>query len=110
MKAPHPLQIEDANCGFYFCAAPNITPIWPSMNTSLWLCLSMLIAGVAVTDATFAQVVKGGKLDRLVYVLRGLGWPVKSHVAPSINGICDESKLSYFIGDDDKDVILEGEA
>ncbi len=72
--------------------------------------LSMLIAGVEVTDATFAKVVKGSKLDRLVYVLRGLGWPVKSHVAASVNGICDESKLCYYIGDEDNYVILEGEA
>lgn len=110
MIAPQPLQVEDPNSDFYFSAPSDRVPSWPPQNTSLWHCLSMLIAGVAVTDATFAQVHTGSKLDRLVYVLRGLGWPVKSHIAASVNGISDESKLSYYIGQKDKDVILEGEA
>lgn len=108
MIAPQPLQVEHASGDFYFAAESHIAPMWPAQNTDLWRCLSMLIAGIELTNATFKKL-SAGKLDRLVYVLRGLGWPVMSHVAPSVDEKSDESKLSYFIGDADKRVILEGE-
>lgn len=110
MIAPQPLQIESVNGDFYFSAGSDLSPMWPSQKTRLWHCLSMLIAGVHVTEKSFETHVGDDKLDRLIYVLRGLGWPVKSHIAESVNGIIDESKLSYFIADADKRTILEGDA
>lgn len=110
MIAPQTLQVEGVNGDFYFSAPSELSPIWPHQNTSLWHCLSMLIAGVLVTEATFKNAIGEGKIDRLIYVLRGLGWPVKSLVAASVNDIFDESKLAYFIGDADKQTILEGDA
>lgn len=110
MIAPQPLQIETVNGGFYFSARSDLSPMWPPQNTPLWHCLSMLIAGAQVTAETFDTNISEDKLDRLIYVLRGLGWPVKSHVAASVNDVSDESKLSYFIADADKRTILGGDA
>lgn len=110
MIAPQPLQLEAVNGDFYFSAMSDLSPMWPPQNTPLWHCLSMLIAGVQVTEEIFETNIGEDKIDRLIYVLRGLGWPVKSHVALSLNDVSDESTLSYFISDADKRIILEGDA
>lgn len=99
--------MESASAPYYFSADPTFAAMWPAQNTGLWHCLSMLIAGVEVSELAFQSVHKRARLQVLISTLRGLGWPIKSHVASSVDGVADETKLSYFIGDSDKHMILE---
>jgi hypothetical protein len=107
MIAPRASESETPHAAFYFAKNIAFAAIWPRQSSALWHCLSMLIAGVTVTLESFRAVSKCAKLEVLIWTLRGLGWPIKSHVAPSVNGVADASKLSYYISDAGKRMILE---
>lgn len=109
MFATKSLERETVDAAFYFAADLKARALWPRQNTLLWRCLSMLIAGMLLTETTLNGAIGEGRLDRLIYVLRGLGWPIKSYVATSVSDVIDESKLSYFIEDIDKRNILGGD-
>jgi hypothetical protein len=99
MIAPRKHQQETPEGAFYFCAETGIAPMWPPQNTPLAYCLSMLIAGLEVTQDSFGASCGHAHLDVLIYVLRGLGWSIGSHPVQKSESDPFATKLSYFMSD-----------
>jgi hypothetical protein len=107
MIAPINLPTEKIHASYYFCAKPSIPAEWVEQNTQMHYYLAKFIAGHHLTQATVTAGHSPVNLANVVYVLRGLGWPIKCHAAMDYQGDEPIETLSYFLDPEYVSLILE---
>ncbi len=85
MKNPDSLQASSGFEQMSFLPEPDFNPIYPSPNTLPARCLSLMLNGQSFTHPEFEQITGSWRLSAVIFILKGLGWPVESYdlLAPS---------------------------
>ncbi|HJV75182.1 MAG TPA: hypothetical protein VJ654_13235 [Noviherbaspirillum sp.] len=83
MKNPERRQASSGFEQLSFLLKPDFNPVWPTPNTLPARCLSLLLAGHALTHQDFIDITGSWRLAAVIFTLKGLDWPIESYEIPA---------------------------
>jgi hypothetical protein len=109
MKNPDRHQAESGFEQISFLPEPEFNPVFPTPNTLPARCLSMMLNGQTFTHPEFEQVAGSWRLSAIVFVLKGLGWPIESLELPAPSPECPSRYISrYYLSPGVIQAVLNG--
>jgi len=98
MKNPDSRQASSGFEQISFLPEPDFNPIWPTPNTLPARCLSLMLSGQTFTHPEFEAITGSWRLSAVIFLLKGLGWPVSSWEIPAPTSECPARAISrYFL-------------
>lgn len=94
-----------------FLPEPDFNPVWPNPNTLPGRCLSLMLMGKSFDHPEFEAITGSWRLSAVVFVLKGLGWPVESFEIPAPSHECPSRTISrYFLTPETIQAVFGGRA